>query len=97
MLCEMVVREEETQVSFIFDDVWAQAVKKTKHTLTLGRNTSFHSSLLLQSYDVNCDLMHFSQIAGIVSITDASGFGFKHLRAIGLEDGKNMVMPKNGV
>ena len=32
-----------------------------------------------------------SQIAGIVSITDASGFGFKHLRAIGLEDGKNMV------
>merc|ERR1711971_67335 len=32
-----------------------------------------------------------TQIAGIVSITDASGFGFKHLRAIGLEDGKNMA------
>jgi len=43
MLCEMVVREEETQV------------------------------------------------AGIVSITDAEGFGFKHLRAVGMEDGKNMA------
>lgn len=48
---------------------------------------SFHSSHILQS-----DFLHFLQIAGIVSITDASGFGFKHLRAIGLEDGKNMVI-----
>jgi len=32
-----------------------------------------------------------TQIAGLTSITDASGFSFKHMRAIGLEDGKNMV------
>jgi len=32
-----------------------------------------------------------TQIAGIVTIVDAAGFGFKHLRAIGLEDGRNMV------
>jgi len=32
-----------------------------------------------------------TQIAGLVSITDATGFGLKHLRAIGLEDGKNLA------
>jgi len=32
-----------------------------------------------------------TQIAGAVSITDASGFGFKQMRAIGLEDGKNLA------
>jgi len=32
-----------------------------------------------------------TQIAGCVSITDATGFGFKQMRAIGLEDGKNLA------
>ena len=65
MLCEMVVREEETQV-FTWRTNPCAVTKFVFHSLN-------------------------AQIAGIVSITDASGFGFKHLRAIGLEDGKNMV------
>jgi len=32
-----------------------------------------------------------TQIAGCVSITDATGFGFKQMKAIGLEDGKNLA------
>lgn len=32
-----------------------------------------------------------TQIAGCISITDATGFGFKQMRAIGLEDGKNLA------
>ena len=41
MLCEMVVREEETQVSFIFDDVWAQAVKKNQAHIDVGKKRKF--------------------------------------------------------
>lgn len=32
-----------------------------------------------------------TQISGLVTITDASGFGWKHMRAIGLDDGKNLA------
>jgi len=32
-----------------------------------------------------------TQIAGLTAIVDATGFGFKHLRAIGMEDGKKMA------
>ncbi|XP_023347327.1 alpha-tocopherol transfer protein [Eurytemora carolleeae] len=32
-----------------------------------------------------------TQIAGITAIVDAQGFGFKQMRAIGLENGKNMA------
>jgi hypothetical protein len=38
-----------------------------------------------------------TQIAGVISVTDAQGFGFKHLRAIGLEDGKNMVSIRGSI
>ena len=54
MLCEMVVREEETQVSFIFDDVWAQAVKKNQAHIDVGKKHKF--SLKPSSAVIWCQL-----------------------------------------
>ena len=44
---------------------------------------------------VSCFTTHSTidvfQIAGLTALVDASGFGFRHLRAIGMEDGRTMA------